>query len=122
MQDVMGKVTVNNEVFLNLATKAVLRVEGVTRFGSTLAEMITAFLKRSSQGISVEVGTTEIAFDIRLVVDYGSNLVTVANNVQKEVMKELEYLTGYIVKEVNVYFVDIHFIDTPVPVLQQGLK
>lgn len=109
MEQELGKVTVSSDVFMTLASKAAIKVEGVARFGSSLSEMVTSFIKRNNhQGISVEIGTVEVAIDIRLVVEYGYNLVEVGGNVQRAVIEEIETLTGYHVAEVTVAFVGIN--------------
>lgn len=110
MQNELGNITISQEVFLTLASKAAVKVAGVTKFGKSLLESVTSFVTRKNhQGVTAEVGSVEVAFDIKLVIDYGYKIPEVAIAVQKMVISEVESITGYKVVDVNVTFVDVHF-------------
>jgi len=118
MHQVLGNVTISQSVFAILASKAALKVEGVSRFGTTLMETINSFITRNThqQGITVQqIDDSAVIFDIRLVVDYGFNLLKVAADVQKAVIEEVEAMTGYRVDAVNVTFVDIRINTSEAP-------
>ena len=58
--------------------------------------------KNLSTGIKVEVGTEEVAVDIAIVVEYGTPVPEIAQNIQMSVMKAIETITGLKVVEVNI--------------------
>ncbi|MCL2335993.1 MAG: Asp23/Gls24 family envelope stress response protein, partial [Firmicutes bacterium] len=58
--------------------------------------------KNMSKGVKVEVGETETAVDLSIIVDYGSRIPEVAANIQSSVKTSIEKMTGLKVVEVNV--------------------
>lgn len=62
----------------------------------------------SSEGVQVEVGQVQAAFDLRLVAEYGVPLRALAEDVRERVIGEVEELTGYEVTEVNIAVVDVY--------------
>ena len=65
--------------------------------------------KNLSKGIKVEVGTEEVAVDIAIVVEYGTPVPEIAQNIQMAVMKAIETMTGLKVVEVNLNVQGIKF-------------
>ena len=57
----------------------------------------------------VEVGEKEAAIDLYMIVDYGVQIPEVAWNVQENVKKSVETMTGLTVVEVNIYIQGIEF-------------
>ncbi|MEO2202134.1 Asp23/Gls24 family envelope stress response protein [Paenibacillus pabuli] len=109
MNGQLGQITVNDTVFKSMAARATLSVEGITEFGSTFSEKVVNLVTRKgNSGINIEVGTEEIAVDMKLVLEYGRNIPETAAKVQKAVRDELQEWTGYRVVEVNVLFVDLN--------------
>lgn len=62
----------------------------------------------STEGVQVEVGTVQAAFDLSLVAEYGAPLREMAEQVRERVIAEVQDLTGYEVTEVNIAVVDVH--------------
>jgi len=56
----------------------------------------------------VEVGETEVAADISIVVDYPEELQRVAGAVRAAAAEAIQDLVGMKVAEVNVTIVDVH--------------
>ncbi|TFC43087.1 Asp23/Gls24 family envelope stress response protein, partial [Cryobacterium sp. MDB1-18-1] len=61
-----------------------------------------------SQGISVEVGETQVAADVTIVAEYPVALQDVADRVRSAVIGAIEDLVGMDVTEVNVTINDVH--------------
>ena len=59
-------------------------------------------------GISVELGETQAAIDVTVVVDYGVSIVEVGNAIRRNVIEQVEGTAGLEVVEVNVNVVDVH--------------
>ena len=66
-------------------------------------------VKRIQLGVKVEVGEKEAAVDLYMIVDYGVQIPEVAWNVQENVKKSIETMTGLSVVEVNIYIQGIEF-------------
>ncbi len=61
-----------------------------------------------TQGVRVEVGETQAAADLTIVVDYPAPLQEVAGNVRQAVTEAITRLVGLQVVEVNVDVNDVH--------------
>ena len=74
--DKAGKVTFNNDVIATIAALATVDVPGVAGmsggFTSGVAELLGR--KNLTKGVKVEVGTTECAVDLNLVIRYGAKI------------------------------------------------
>lgn len=99
-----GSIKIANEVVAIIAGLAATEVEGVAGMSGGITGGITEMLgmKNLSKGVKVEVGEKETAIDIFIIVEYGSRISDVAQNVQENVKTAVETMTGLNVVEVNV--------------------
>ena len=102
---VSGKVTFANDVVATIAGLATVEIPGVAGMSGGIVDGIASLLGRKNltKGVKVEVGAEETAVDLYLVVNYGVAIHTVAYNVQENVKRAIETMTGLKVVEVNVY-------------------
>ena len=101
--DSTGTITYANEVIAIIAGVAANEVEGVA--GMCSGGGITDVFGRNkniTRGVKVELGTEEAAVDIYLIIEYGTPIQTVASNVQENVRKAIESMTGLHVVRVMV--------------------
>jgi uncharacterized alkaline shock family protein YloU len=63
-----------------------------------------------AQGVGVEVGETEAAIDLDIVVDYGVSIAELGRSVQRNVKQSVERMTGLRVVEVNVAVDDVYVV------------
>ena len=100
-----GKITYADDVIAIIAGLAATEVKGVASMSTGLVEDLTqAFGKKNmSKGVKVEVGSEEAAIDVYLMLEYGVKLIDVTSEVQSNVKKAIETMTGLRVVEVNVY-------------------
>jgi uncharacterized alkaline shock family protein YloU len=61
-----------------------------------------------TQGVKVEVGETQAAVDITIVVEYPAPIQQVADTVRAQVTNAITSLVGLEVVEVNVAVNDVH--------------
>jgi uncharacterized alkaline shock family protein YloU len=61
-----------------------------------------------SQGVGVEVGETEAAVDLDIVVEYGVSIADLGRSIQRNVKQAVERMTGLRVVEVNVAVDDVY--------------
>jgi uncharacterized alkaline shock family protein YloU len=114
-----GKITVAEGVVQKIAGMACREVSGVHSMGSGTSRAFGAIRERIPgstgpnvvQGVGVEVGETEAAIDLDVVVEYGANISELARGVQRNVRTGIERMTGLNVVEVNVSVNDIHLPD-----------
>ncbi|MEO6827146.1 MAG: Asp23/Gls24 family envelope stress response protein [Microbacteriaceae bacterium] len=108
-----GKTVIVDGVIAKVAALAVLEVPGVYALGGTMERMVGAVRgafgdTEHGQGVSVEVGETQVAADVSLVADYPVPLQKVADDVRAAVYKVIQELVGMQVTEVNVTITDVH--------------
>ena len=108
-----GKTTINDAVVAKVAGIAAAAVPGVYALGGGAARAIGALRgalnqQDRSQGISVEVGETQVAADVTIVAEYPVALQDVADDVRTAVIDAIENLVGMEVTEVNVTINDVH--------------
>ena len=104
-------ITFANEVIATIAGLAAVDIPGVAGMSGGFVDGFTELLGRKnlSKGIKVEVGTEEVAVDIAIVVEYGTPVPEIAQNIQMAVMKAIETMTGLKVVEVNLNVQGIKF-------------
>ena len=61
-----------------------------------------------AQGVGVEVGETEAAIDLDIVVEYGVAIAELGRSIQRNVRQAVERMTGLHVVEVNVAVDDVY--------------
>ncbi|WP_104083864.1 Asp23/Gls24 family envelope stress response protein [Cryobacterium sp. Y11] len=108
-----GKTVINDGVVAKVAGIAAREVTGVHALGGGAARALGAIRDAMnntdvSQGISVEVGETQVAVDVTIVAEYPVQLQQVADDIRSSVIQAIEDLVGLEVTEVNVTIVDIH--------------
>jgi len=112
-QSSTGSTVIVDSVIAKVAGIATREVAGVFALGGGAARALGAIRDAINstdltQGISVEVGETQVAVDITLVAEYPMPLQTVADNVRTAVYTAIENLVGMQVTEVNVTITDVH--------------
>jgi len=108
-----GKTVIVDPVVAKIAGIAAREVPGVFALGGGAARVVGAIREAISgadlsQGIKVEVGETQVAVDITIVVEYPQPLQVVAGEVRLAVAKAIEQLIGMEVAEINVTVSDVH--------------
>lgn len=109
----LGTIKIANEVVAIISGLAATEVEGVAGMSGGIAGGIADMLGRKnlSKGVKVEVGETETSVDIFVIVDYGSSIPDVAWNIQDNVRKAIESMTGLNAVEINVHVQGVDFED-----------
>ena len=109
-----GTTSIDDSVVTKVAGIAAREVGGVYALGGGAARALGNVGQRvgigdGNQGVSVEVGETEAAVDLTVVVEYGESIPQVAERIRDNVVKRVEGITGLAVTEVNVAVNDLHF-------------
>lgn len=112
----VGKISVAEGVVQKIAGIACREVSGVYAMGTGGARAFGAVRERIpgstgpnvAQGVGVEVGDTEAAIDLEIVVEYGVSIADLGRGIQRNVKSAIERMTGLTVVEVNVSVDDVH--------------
>ena len=110
-----GTVKIANEVVAIIAGLAATEIDGVAGMSGGMTADFTEMLgmKNLSKGVKVEVGEKEAAIDLFMIVEYGSKISEVANEVQRNVKDTVETMTGLNVIEVNVNVQNVNIPKEP---------
>lgn len=108
-----GTTTIVDSVIAKLAGLAIADIPGVFALGGGAARALGSIreavgMADVTQGVSVEVGQTQVAVDLVLVAEYPHPLQDVAEAARDAVYQAVEDLAGMEVTEVNVTITDIH--------------
>ena len=109
-----GVTTISGTVVSQVAGMAAQEVEGVhmggggARSAGGVLGSITGSESKTS-GISVEVGRTEAAIDLKMGVEYNKNILQTVEEVRRRITDRVETITGLRIKELNATITDITF-------------
>ena len=110
-----GSTLIGDSVVSTIAGLAAREVEGVDMGSGGTSRAAEGILERVtgsqglSRGISVEIGKVETAIDLTMAVEYGRNILQLAEMVRDKITERVETLTGLRVVELNVTVSDIIF-------------
>jgi len=110
-----GQITVAESVVQKIAGKACREIAGVHAMGTSGSRAFGSIRERIpgstgpnvSQGVGVEVGETEAAIDLDIVVEYGVSIAELGRSIQRNVKQSVERMTGLRVVEVNIAVDDV---------------
>ena len=109
-----GATIISDTVVTSIAGMAAQEVDGVhmgggaSRTASGVLGSLTGSESKTS-GISVEVGRTEAAIDLKMGIEYDKNILQTVEEVRRRVTERIQNLTGLRIKELNATITDITF-------------
>jgi uncharacterized alkaline shock family protein YloU len=111
-----GQISVADGVVQKIAGKACREISGVHAMGTGGVRAFGSFRERIpgssgpnvAQGVGVEVGETEAAIDLDIVVEYGVAIAELGRSIQRNVKQAVERMTGLRVVEVNIAVDDVY--------------
>lgn len=113
-QSVQGSVHISEDVITELAKRSLSTIEGVQAGSPGLASKL-GLGRKATEGVRISLdenaGTSEITVDVYVMVKYGLRIPDLAWDVQECVKRQLEDLTGYVVKAINVNVQGIYFAE-----------
>ncbi len=113
-----GSVVFATDVIATIAGLAATEVEGVASMSgnagsSSLADIFTRKNQNSrnlTRGVRVDLGeNNSVTIHLTIVVDYGSPIPEVAGNIQENVKKAIETMSGLTVSSVDVHVQGVSF-------------
>ncbi len=99
-----GNVKISDDVVAIIAGVAATEIPGVTSMSGGITGGFSEMLgmKNLSKGVKVELRDNDVAIDIFIIVEYGSNISEIGKDVQKNVKSSVETMTELNVVEINV--------------------
>jgi uncharacterized alkaline shock family protein YloU len=110
-----GRTSISDAVVTKVAGIAAREVSGVYSLGGGAARAFGSLTSRvgigdeRTQGVSVEVGETEAAVDLVVIIEYGESIPRVSQAIRENVIRRIEGITGLNVTEVNISVNDLWF-------------
>ncbi|GFR37578.1 alkaline-shock protein [Insulibacter thermoxylanivorax] len=110
-----GTIRISDDVVATIAGLAATDTPGIAGMSGGISEGLARRLsgKHVNKGVSVEVGETEAAIDLRVIVNYGAKIHEVCRDLQENVRDAVENMTGLTVVEVNVKVEGVAFPEEP---------
>jgi len=104
-----GNIKISDEVISTIATIAVSEVNGVIGMGGSFTgDIVEKFGKKTlTKGVKITMDNDEVILDLNVILKYGVRIPEIAWNIQENVKKSVESMTGLNVIKVNVRVVGI---------------
>jgi len=103
----MGTIAIDNEVIGRLAGMAAMECYGVVGMAAkSIRDGLVHLLKIESltKGVRTKVAEDgSLIINLHIIVEYGTNIVAIANTLIENVKYKLETCVGLSVREVNIY-------------------
>jgi len=103
----LGTIGIENEVIARIAGLAAMECYGVVGMAAkSLRDGLVHLLKIESlsKGVNIEtVNDSELIINLRIIVEYGTNLVAISQSLKENVRYRVEDCVGMPVREVNVF-------------------
>jgi len=100
----LGVVRINNEAIMTIASIAAMETRGVYRMGGGLRRVLydSLFNRPRSGGVRIHMKESEAMLTVSVIVEYGVDIPRVADEVQENVKRAVEKMTGLVLAEVDV--------------------
>lgn len=101
----IGSILIDNAVLASIAGASAMECYGLVGMATkSAASGLAELLKRENmtKGVKVSTDNDEILIDLFIIVEFGTNISAVANNIIDKVKYNIENMTGMAVKKVNV--------------------
>jgi uncharacterized alkaline shock family protein YloU len=126
----LGTTRIADSVVAKIAGLAARDIPGVYSMGTGMARRMGQLRSiipgggetaSAGQGVSVQVGEKEAAIDLDIVTWYGQSIVDISDAVRRNVVGQVEGMTGLKVVEVNIQVDDIQ-VESEQPVAQPRVQ
>jgi len=115
-----GRTSIADSVVEKIAGVAAREVAGVHELGRGASRALGVLRDRlpvggsssPAQGVTVEVGERQAAVDLDVVAEYGVSIVDLTQAVRRNVIEQIEGMTGLEVTEVNIAVDDVWLGDS----------
>ena len=105
-----GLITVENEVIARIAGLTAMECYGIVGMAAkNVKDGIVELLRRESltKGIKIITSESKISIDLHIIVEYGTNITAIAENIISTVKYKIEGVCGIEVEQVNVFVEDV---------------
>lgn len=106
-----GNIKISDEVIATIASVATKEIDGISGLSLSFTDEIASkFVKKNAtKSIKITQDDGNITIDISVVVNYGVRIPDVSWEVQENVKKSVELMSGLNVNKVNVIVAGVNF-------------
>ncbi|MCO6543733.1 MAG: Asp23/Gls24 family envelope stress response protein [Lactobacillus sp.] len=108
--EIKGELTYDQKVVQKIIGMALSSINGLLTVDGGFFSNLTDKLVNTddvTSGINVEVGKKQVAVDIDIVAEYGTNISKLYNEIKNKIYDKVMNMTGLEVVEVNVNVADV---------------
>ncbi|MCA1807981.1 MAG: Asp23/Gls24 family envelope stress response protein [Kiritimatiellia bacterium] len=98
----LGAIRIHHGVITIIARTTALRVPGVLDMSGSFAEGLANIIGKADRGVRVDMDDNSLCLELHVVLEYGRKIPEVAWQIQTEVRRVMEEMTGKNVKTVDV--------------------
>jgi len=107
MEENSGLVMISPQVLTTIARQATLNVPGVVSMSPGISFNRLLGRGKGGQGIKVAVEEGTVSVDLFIIVEPLVNMLSLGQEIQREVTRAIQNLVGMPVREVNVHIEDV---------------
>ena len=107
-----GKTTIAPEVLITIARMAALSVPGVREMAPVAGGVNRLFRRGPENGVQITIRDGIVSADIFIIVKEEVNIREVGRNVQQQVTRAIQEMTGMDVGRVDIHIEDIYYEGT----------
>lgn len=115
MNTSLGEITVNPDVIAKYAGTTAVECFGIVGMAAvSMTDGLVKLLKRDSLAKGINVAIDEdngITLSFHVIISYGVNIPSVADNLVSNVKYKVESYTGMEVKKINIFVEGVRVID-----------
>lgn len=109
-----GTVSFAGDVVATIAGLATTEVDGVAAMASATSGLADIFgikqnARNFTKGVRLEIEGDQVDVNLNIIIDYGFPVPEVAQNVQENVKKAIETMTGLTARQIDIYVQGISF-------------
>jgi len=102
-----GTISIDNDVIARIAGTAAMECYGVVGMAArSMRDGLVGLLKKESLTKGVRIHThdqSDLQIDLHIMVEYGTNIVAIAQTLMDNVKYNVESAVGLTIREVNVF-------------------
>lgn len=106
LENEYGIVTIENEVIARIAGMAAMDCYGIVGMAAkNMKDGIVQLLKKESltKGIRLVMTENRLSFEFHIIVEYGTNISAIADNIISTVKYKVEECAGLEVENINIF-------------------
>ena len=106
LENEYGVISIDREVIARIAGYAAIECYGIVGMAAkNVKDGLVQLLKLESltKGIKMRIDTNRVSIDLHIIVEYGTNISAIADNIISTVKYSVEEFTGVEVEDVNIF-------------------